>query len=902
MPMVSFGECIGILQARSLRWVHITPAGRVEHMEQELEFAYDAMVEMNPRTVAIAWADEDGDPVLVTATLSGEDEDRFLQVEAWFVSPGCCEPAQFIIGTRLLGNIRSHDKAKLIGIKPGVFALLFTDRVRLYNIAKREWSCCKYPDPESSPCNERALGIIEADVSDGIALVLPPIPGQGPPGSPVHALLTVGYTGQGIVWNVDTLRAIGLFMNYKSGSVMSMAHDGGCLWKNTSDGLLKLRCVVPATYWAVLIQAGELPECMSNPPIKHAGTVRLLHEALVDEATRPPAYTRRSAVIKGTVPERMETLDFLNPGAQDLRLISTPLHPDVLVVGGMQAPRRARWQPSPPYLRMGPRMTEHARVLSLTAEVGAPDPQLVALMRSMLGDRPMVHGTLNDVADLCMQQNGVGLMVPTLGEGWLAVCRWRSPAFDEQRIPSDETQASMMLAVGRGPANPHPATELYQKWEKRYNKQFKSAVTFTPRAPPGTVPLIAQMRARWRASSVRAQPFGPVGVHWTGRDLGLKRLCSALASDQAHSTESGSSSESELEDYVPAWAQHDAPSDQCINSVDHGPAHAYVCITCMAEQQVRAELRAPRDSQPAASEAPAPASAAATSHKRKRIVPTRVTRRQSAAATIAAAAAAASDPGPQAVSQVAPELNDFVQRATKHKVLPVYLCSTCAMHCHAGHDVRNIGLRQALTCECGTEYAREVFRGDKLTGRPAPVEGHLERTRCIMRSPDLECHWMSCPRNPPSQNGVLRYCRCGQDERFDPSMLQCIGCDDWWHSKCIAPDAPGDVMLYPDGKFVCPECYERRPAADLVELAEKPLGTSARVVERLTSNGKIVHMPCPYGGIWFAESESAVKNAFVARSRWSYRAEELAWFQPDPSVMTTQVGQIYARVSSAGLP
>lgn len=121
------------------------------------------------------------------------------------------------------------------------------------------------------------------------------------------------------------------------------------------------------------------------------------------------------------------------------------------------------------------------------------------------------------------------------------------------------------------------------------------------------------------------------------------------------------------------------------------------------------------------------------------------------------------------------------------------ICLACALECHDNHEVYELYTKRNYRCDCGNSKFR----------------------------PDFECKLMDKQKkalfnenNKYNHNFVGRYCIC--DKKYPPDendnsaesqdeMLQCIVCEDWYHSKHLgAKELPAKFE-----ELICEQCVEK---------------------------------------------------------------------------------------------
>jgi hypothetical protein len=150
--------------------------------------------------------------------------------------------------------------------------------------------------------------------------------------------------------------------------------------------------------------------------------------------------------------------------------------------------------------------------------------------------------------------------------------------------------------------------------------------------------------------------------------------------------------------------------------------------------------------------------------------------------------------------------------------LPSIVCQACADACHADHDTFALGNKHGLVCQCAPPHCAL----SDVAAAPLPTS---------------QVWWLR-----EHHNARNRFCVCDaeyQGEK-DDTMHQCIGCEDWFHVKCLGGlDATTGST---DGLLVCTACRRScSPLALWVRAAKaagsvsKPLCIAQAVLDSDTS-------------------------------------------------------------------
>ncbi|KAK4530347.1 hypothetical protein CCYA_CCYA04G1204 [Cyanidiococcus yangmingshanensis] len=113
---------------------------------------------------------------------------------------------------------------------------------------------------------------------------------------------------------------------------------------------------------------------------------------------------------------------------------------------------------------------------------------------------------------------------------------------------------------------------------------------------------------------------------------------------------------------------------------------------------------------------------------------------------------------------------------------PIIVCQACAEACHAEHDTFALGNRHRLQCQCSPPHCAL----SDATGVQVPASQLL---------------WLR-----EHHNARNRFCVCDTEYtgEEDGVMYQCIGCEDWFHLRCLAGLEQAEAR--PGELLVCTAC------------------------------------------------------------------------------------------------
>ncbi|KAL7380187.1 hypothetical protein ABVT39_013343 [Epinephelus coioides] len=120
---------------------------------------------------------------------------------------------------------------------------------------------------------------------------------------------------------------------------------------------------------------------------------------------------------------------------------------------------------------------------------------------------------------------------------------------------------------------------------------------------------------------------------------------------------------------------------------------------------------------------------------------------------------------------------------------PAGVCLACANKCHDGHDIFELYTKRNFRCDCGNGK----FGAFKCQLTPAKDQENI--------------------RNLYNHNFSGCYCTCDRpypdtDDQPDDEMIQCVICEDWFHSRHL-----GCTVVEPEElqEMICEACMNKAP-------------------------------------------------------------------------------------------
>ena len=121
---------------------------------------------------------------------------------------------------------------------------------------------------------------------------------------------------------------------------------------------------------------------------------------------------------------------------------------------------------------------------------------------------------------------------------------------------------------------------------------------------------------------------------------------------------------------------------------------------------------------------------------------------------------------------------------------PAGVCLACCLECHNGHDLYELYTKRNFRCDCGNEK--------------------FSALKCKLFSDKVSIN----EKNVYNQNFRGLYCTCSRpypddEDDLEDEMIQCVVCEDWFHSRHLGDNAPPPSMGF--SEMICFECTNRCP-------------------------------------------------------------------------------------------
>lgn len=152
-----------------------------------------------------------------------------------------------------------------------------------------------------------------------------------------------------------------------------------------------------------------------------------------------------------------------------------------------------------------------------------------------------------------------------------------------------------------------------------------------------------------------------------------------------------------------------------------------------------------------------------------------------------------------------------VPEAKNNQNLAVGLCLACSLNCHDSHEVVELYTKRNVRCDCGV--------------KSGSVECQLETTKKINGAQPNE-------KNKYNQNFSGNYCICHRpypdpEDSIEDEMIQCIVCEDWYHSRHLNSKIPDSSMYC---EMICGSCMRSN------DFLLDYIGNAVQVVDEASRN------------------------------------------------------------------
>lgn len=150
------------------------------------------------------------------------------------------------------------------------------------------------------------------------------------------------------------------------------------------------------------------------------------------------------------------------------------------------------------------------------------------------------------------------------------------------------------------------------------------------------------------------------------------------------------------------------------------------------------------------------------------------------------------------------------------------ICLACCYSCHEGHELVELYTRRNFKCDCGNS---------KFTNK----ECNLNNSKSVINE-----------LNEYNHNFMGTYCTCNRpypdpEDSIVDEMIQCITCEDWFHSRHLGVDVPSHSLFT---EMTCENCVKKHSFLLHYNELSVPKSTSQDIdIENPTDNNPIETKP-----------------------------------------------------------
>jgi len=121
------------------------------------------------------------------------------------------------------------------------------------------------------------------------------------------------------------------------------------------------------------------------------------------------------------------------------------------------------------------------------------------------------------------------------------------------------------------------------------------------------------------------------------------------------------------------------------------------------------------------------------------------------------------------------------------------ICAACAYHCHANHEVNELYTKRVFRCDCGNS---------KLNNQPCKLYPNKDLENTLNKYNDnFRGIYCVCKRPYPDK----------EQPTNDDEMIQCIICEDWFHSQHLGVSLPMEENETIQMDMICQTCVTKYP-------------------------------------------------------------------------------------------
>ncbi|CAF3695987.1 unnamed protein product [Adineta steineri] len=121
------------------------------------------------------------------------------------------------------------------------------------------------------------------------------------------------------------------------------------------------------------------------------------------------------------------------------------------------------------------------------------------------------------------------------------------------------------------------------------------------------------------------------------------------------------------------------------------------------------------------------------------------------------------------------------------------VCAACAFHCHNNHEVNELYTRRFFRCDCGNS---------KLSHQPCKLYPNKDPENVSNKYDDtFRGLYCTCKRPYPDK----------ELPSDDDAMIQCMICEDWFHSQHLGVPTPMEENEADQMDMICQACVTKHP-------------------------------------------------------------------------------------------
>lgn len=133
------------------------------------------------------------------------------------------------------------------------------------------------------------------------------------------------------------------------------------------------------------------------------------------------------------------------------------------------------------------------------------------------------------------------------------------------------------------------------------------------------------------------------------------------------------------------------------------------------------------------------------------------------------------------------------------------VCAACAYHCHSNHDVNELYTRRHFRCDCGNT---------RLNNQPCKLYPNKDPENTMNKYDDnFRGLYCVCKRPYPDK----------ESPTADDAMIQCMICEDWFHSQHLGVPLPMEESEADQMDMICQGCVTKYPFLSNYDESRAPI-------------------------------------------------------------------------------